>query len=190
MSSFSFQKLDIEDAYLITSFSADDCRGSFVKNYEINVFRENGIEFRCNECFVSSSAKNVIRGMHFQLRNPQAKLVGVISGSVYDVFVDLRKESKTFGQWRGFYLTSENRSSLLIPKGCAHGFVALSEGSIVSYLCDGKYDKETDTGVFCFDPEIGIDWPICDKRSAILGERDQKLMNFSDFKRNCSFINL
>ena len=129
MSTFSFEALDIPEAYLIHSFSSEDKRGSFVKNFEQNVFRENGIPFDCTESFVSSSGRNVIRGMHFQLRAPQAKLVGVLSGKVFDVLVDLRKESPTFGQWRGFYLSAENRSNLYIPRGCAHGFISLDEGA-------------------------------------------------------------
>ena len=116
------------------------------------------------------------------------KLVGVICGKVYDVIVDLREESDTFGQWRGVYLSAENRTSLLIPRGCAHGFISLSDDSIVSYKCDGKYDKQTDTGILYNDPEIGVEWPINDISSAILGMRDKKQMSFADFKANCKFI--
>ncbi len=187
MSGFTFDKLDIEGAYIINSFFSEDNRGSFINSFERNLFAKNGIEFNCSETFISSSGKNVIRGMHFQLYHPQVKLVGVLCGKVYDVIVDLRQESKTFGQWRGYYLSSENRMSLLIPRGCAHGFISLSDNSLVSYQCAGEYDKETDTGIIYNDPEIGIEWPVNDLNSVTLGARDRQLMSFHDFKENCMF---
>lgn len=188
MSGFTFEPMDIEGAFIINSFFSEDNRGSFVKNFEKSIFHSNGIDFECNESFISSSEKYVIRGMHFQLFHPQLKLVGVLSGKVYDVIVDLRKESKTFGQWRGVYLSSENRTSLLIPRGCAHGFMALSNNCMVSYQCDGFYDKETDMGVLYCDPEIGVEWPINDISQAIIGIRDKKQMTFAEFKNKHKFI--
>lgn len=187
MANFSFEKMDIEGAYIINSFFVEDNRGCFVKSFEKNVFAEIGIEFNCNEDFVSHSTKNVIRGMHFQLHHPQVKLVGVISGKVYDVLVDLRENSPTFGQWRGVYLSAENRTSILIPRGCAHGFISLSDDSIVSYKCDGQYDKDTDMGILYCDPEIGIEWPINDLSQAVLGRRDKNQITFAEFKKNCKF---
>lgn len=188
MVGFQFEKMDITDAYIIRSFCAEDNRGSFVKSFEKDIFAQNNIPFHCSEDFISYSTKNVIRGMHFQLFHPQAKIVGVISGKVFDVIVDLRKESDTFGEWRGVYLSAENRSCLYIPKGCAHGFISLSDNSIVSYKCDGKYDKETDTGIIFNDADINIEWPINDISNAVLGLRDKNLMTFAEFKKNCEFI--
>ena len=188
MSSFSFEPMDIEGAYIVNSFFYEDNRGNFVKNYEKSIFLNNGILFNCDEDFISHSTKNVIRGMHFQLNNPQMKLVGVISGKVYDVLVDLRRDSKTFGQWRGVYLSSDNRSSLIIPRGCAHGFVSLSDDSIVSYKCDGKYDKNSDTGIKYDDPDIAIEWPINDMNNVVCGVRDKGLMSFKEFKKSYDFI--
>ena len=188
MSNFMFEALDIEGAYIINSFFSEDNRGSFVKSFEKNIFAENGISFECNESFISTSDKYVIRGMHFQTYHPQIKLVGVLSGKVFDVIVDLRKESRTFGQWRGYYLSAENRTSLLIPRGCAHGFISLSNQSMVSYQCDGAYDKESDTGIIFNDPDIAIEWPINDLSKVILGTRDRKLMSFSFFRDNCNFV--
>lgn len=188
MTGFSFEALDIEGSYIINSFFSEDNRGSFVKSFEKNVFIENGIDFKCDESFISTSEKYVIRGMHFQLYHPQVKLVGVLYGKVFDVIVDLRKDSKTFGQWRGYYLSSENRTSLLIPRGCAHGFMSLSDNSMVSYHCHGSYDKNTDTGIIYNDPEIDVEWPVNDLSQAILGNRDKQLMTFSQFKENCEFI--
>lgn len=187
MEMFSFEPLSISGAYIIRSFFSEDNRGCFVKSFEKDIFAEHGIQFFCNEDFISHSAKNVIRGLHFQRYHPQAKLVGVLSGKVYDVIVDLRAESATFGQWIGAYLSDQNRSCLFIPRGCAHGFISLSDDSVVSYKCDGKYDKATDTGVMYNDPEIGVEWPINDLSKAIVGARDQKLMSFHDFKKNCKF---
>ena len=178
MSQFSFEKLDIEGSYIINSFFSEDNRGSFVKSFEKDVFKNFGIDFHCNEDFISHSTKNVIRGMHFQLNKPQIKIVGVILGKVFDVIVDLRKDSKTYGEWRGYYLSSQNRTSLLIPRGCAHGFISLSDDSIVSYKCDGKYDKDTDTGILYNDSDINIEWPINDLSKAIVSNRDKKLMTF------------
>lgn len=188
MNSFSFEPFDIEGAFIVNSFFSEDNRGRFVKSFEKDIFAANGIEFNCNEMFISASEKNVIRGMHFQLFHPQIKLVGVLSGKVFDVIIDLRKNSKTFGAWRGFYLSSENRTSLLIPRGCAHGFMSLSDNSMVCYLCDGAYDKATDTGIVYNDPDIGVEWPINDLSQAVLGARDKKLMSFADFSRNCDFV--
>ncbi len=187
MSNFIFESLDIEGAYIVHSFSAEDNRGCFVKSFEKSIFEENGIIFNCNESFISTSEKYVIRGLHFQTYHPQIKLVGVLSGKVFDVIVDLRKDSLTFGQWRGYYLSSENKTSLLIPRGCAHGFISLSELSMVSYQCDGAYDKATDTGILYDDPDIGIEWPISDLSKAILGSRDKELMSFSYFSEHYSF---
>jgi len=187
MSNFSFEKLDIDGAYLIRAFHAEDGRGCFIKNFEKDLFEENGIVFRCQEDFITHSVRNVIRGMHFQLYHPQTKLVGVISGEVFDVLVDLREESKTFGQWRGIYLSAEKRASVLIPGGCAHGFLSLSDDSIVSYKCEGRYDKDTDTGIIFSDPDIHIEWPGADSGDYILSERDRRLMTFREFQKNCRF---
>ena len=173
--------------YIIDAAFSDDNRGSFTKLFEKDVFKQSGIDFNCSEAFVSCSDKNVIRGMHFQTFHPQAKLVSVISGKIYDVIVDLRRESGSYGQWRGFYLSSENRRSLYVPKGFAHGFLSLRDGSTVLYQCDGAYDRESDTGILFCDEDIGVDWLI-ESSKAIVGERDRKLMSFREFDSGCSFV--
>lgn len=183
----TFEKKDIPGAYIITSFQVNDERGFFLKNFEQNIFLEHGIEFQSTESFISCSAKNVIRGMHFQLNEPQAKLVGVYRGAIYDVLVDLRRDSPTFGQWRGEYLSAENRKSFYIPRGCAHGFLSMEDETIVGYQCDGVYDKETDTGILWNDKDISIHWPIEDISMVIIGKRDQEQMSFEKFKKNCAF---
>lgn len=187
MSNFTFEPLEIPGAYIINSFFSEDNRGCFVKGYEKEIFKENNINFNCDESFISISEKYTIRGMHFQLYHPQAKIVSVLSGKVFDVIVDLREDSPTFGKWKGIYLSSGNRTSLLIPRGCAHGFMALSDNAMVNYLCDGKYDKKTDTGILYCDKEIGVKWPVRDISLAIIGERDLNQMSFDYFKNNCRF---
>lgn len=186
MSVFIFEKLDIEGAYLITSQFSEDIRGSFTKYFEINVFQQNGIDFSGSEFFISVSKENVVRGMHFQLNHPQIKFVSVFAGKIFDVIVDLRKNSRTFGQWRGYYLSADNHRNLLVPRGCAHGFAAVAGNCLVSYCCDGKYDKTTDVGIRFDDPDIGIEWPISLQKS-IVSDRDKKLMSFSKFKDNYHF---
>ena len=185
MAKFTITPTDI-GGYLIDSAFSDDNRGSFTKLFEQDAFKKSGIDFHCSESFVSCSGKNVVRGLHFQTFHPQAKLVSVISGKIYDVMVDLRKGSDTYGQWRGFYLSSENRRSLLIPRGFAHGFLSLCKGSTVLYQCDGAYDKETDTGILFCDKDIAVDWQV-DASKLIVGQRDRKLMTFREFDSGKGF---
>lgn len=182
MASISFEQIDIPDAYIINAFKAEDKRGYFIKNFEQHIFAENGLEFDCSEDFVSMSYKNIIRGMHFQLHKPQAKLVSCVYGMIYDVLVDLRKDSRTFGKWQGVYLPAEDARSLYIPRGCAHGFLVMSDMALVSYKCDGAYDKETDTGILYSDMDIGVKWPIEDMAQAVVGDRDKQQMTFAEFK--------
>lgn len=179
---FSFVPLELEGAYLIDNFSVGDKRGGFTKCFEKEIYSEAGIEFHLNETFASTSSKNVIRGLHFQLKCPQAKLVCVVHGRVWDVIVDIRPESETFGKWIGVELSAENHKALYVPRGFAHGFAALEDDTIMLYQCDGAYDKETDTGIRFDDPELGIKWPI-DEKVAIHSERDMGLMSFADYKR-------
>ena len=172
--------------YIIDAAFSDDNRGCFTKLFEKEAFKQSGIEFECSESFVSRSDKNVVRGMHFQTFHPQAKLVSVISGKIYDVIVDLRRDSGTYGQWRGFYLSSENRKSLLVPRGFAHGFLSLCDGSTVMYQCDGAYDRDSDAGVLFCDEDIAVDWPV-DSSKIIIGQRDRQLMTFREFDSRYSF---
>lgn len=188
MDNFYFKELSIPGAYKIESFIFEDNRGSFIKSFEKNMFLEQGIDFDCTEDFISKSSKNVIRGMHFQLYHPQSKIVSVLSGKVFDVIVDLREESETFGKWEGIYLSSDNRNSLFIPRGCAHGFISLDDDSIVSYKCDGTYDKETDMGILYNDEDISIEWPIRNLDDAIISKRDLNQISFKEFKNSCKFI--
>lgn len=175
---FSFQETSMEGLFLINSFSIDDNRGYFVKDFEKEVFLQNGIDIDFYESFESCSQKNVVRGLHFQTKEPQAKLVRTVTGEIFDVAVDLRKDSKTFGKWEGFHLSEDNRKSLFIPEGFAHGFLVLSEKSIVSYKCVGKYHKDFDTGILWNDLDLRINWGV---KNPIVSERDSKLMTFETF---------
>ena len=133
--------------------------------------------------FFSMSAKNVIRGLHFQLHEPQAKIVSVPYGKVYDVIVDLQPESPTFKKWYAVELSGENNRAVYIPKGYAHGFASLQDGTIVVYQCDGAYDKASDTGIRYDDPELGIKWPI-EPEAVICSERDRALMTMDEYMKD------
>lgn len=183
MNAFEFKEIAIAGAYLIKGRNSIDRRGSFWKDFEENEFLYNNLRFHCTEAFSSISRKNVIRGLHFQTKSPQAKLVSVAYGSIFDVVVDLRKESKTFGEWFGQELSDDNHYSLYIPKGCAHGFLTLLDNSITNYKCDGEYSIGTDSGIIYNDKDINIEWPIKNMHECILNERDKKLMTFQEFLR-------
>ncbi len=126
------------------------------------------------------SVKNVLRGLHYQnMPVPQAKLIRVLEGSIWDVAVDIRKSSKTYKQWYGIELSAENKLQLLIPHGFAHGYAVLSDTAEVFYKCDNFYNKPTEGGIYFADPEIGIDWKI-NLSDAIISEKDQKQLSFKD----------
>lgn len=182
MSGFSFKKLALEDAYLIDNFYVKDNRGGFTKYFEKEIYANAGIEFQLNETFVSISAKNVARGLHFQQNRPQAKLVCAIQGKVWDVIVDLRPDSLTYKEWVGVELSAENHRALYVPRGFAHGFVSLENNTIMLYQCDGAYDKETDTGIRFDDPDLAIKWPIAEK-DAIRSARDLELMYLREYSK-------
>ena len=182
---FAFEELPLKGSYKIQPFFADDHRGGFVKDYNVDVFRANGIEHDLKEVFYTISKKGVIRATHFQLVKQQAKLVRCIKGHVYDVIVDLRKESPTFGQWMGFDLTEDNRTELLVPERFGHGYLVL-EDSVVSYKCGEVFYGEGDSGIMYDDKDIGIVWPfekIGGKENLIISDKDLKLMSFADYKK-------
>ena len=180
MPNFAFRELELKGAYLIDCFYSGDNRGGFTKSFEKDIFSAAGIPFSLNETFSSRSVKNVIRGLHFQTRNPQSKLVSVVAGRVWDVIVDLRPNSSTFAHWTAQELSAENHLSFFVPRGFAHGFASLEDNTVMLYQCDGPYDKETDTGIRFDDPDIGIQWPI-PTDIAIHSERDLKLGSLKDF---------
>ena len=181
---FDFQELDLKGAYLIKPFFATDDRGGLIKDYNIDTFKANGIDHELKEVFYTVSKRGVIRATHFQLVKQQPKLVRCISGHVYDVIVDLRPESGTYGQWRGFDLTAENTNSLLVPAGFGHGYLVL-EDSVVSYKCAEVFYGEGDSGIMYNDPDIGIEWPfelLGGKENMIISEKDLNLMSFQEYQ--------
>ncbi len=182
MTNFDMEKLALKEAYLINYFSTGDNRGNFKKCFEKNIFSNGGIEFNVSETFISVSEKNVIRGLHFQLLNPQAKIVCVIKGRVWDVIVDLRVQSMTYKKWIGVELSDKNNKAIYVPRGFAHGFAALEDETIMLYQCDGLYDKSSDTGILYNEPEIGITWPVKEKE-VIQSERDKSLMSLKEYEK-------
>jgi dTDP-4-dehydrorhamnose 3,5-epimerase len=151
-----------------------DSRGFFLESYNKKRLAENGINIDFCQDNMSKSSYGVVRGLHYQL-NPhsQSKLVSVIVGQVYDVAVDIRKNSPTFGQWYGVELSEENKWQFLIPQGFAHGFSVLSETAIFSYKCDNFYDPTLERGIMYNDPALNIDWKIS-QEEAIISDKDLK----------------
>lgn len=174
--------MDIDKLCVITPFFIEDERGHLLKNYERNIFKQHGIQTDLSETFESYSKKGVLRGMHFQVEKPQSKLVRCTQGEIFDVAVDLRKGSNTFGQWRHAILSATNSNSFYIPAGFAHGFLTLSENALVSYMCSGDYLKNSDTGIYWKDPDIDIRWPL-EKlgNEVIVSDRDQTLLSLAQF---------
>ena len=159
------------EVLLITPKVFTDNRGFFYESFYQSRYLEMGIAKNFVQDNLSRSHKNVVRGMHYQIGKPQAKLVSVIYGEIYDVVVDIRPHSKTFGRWTAHVLNDTNHHQLYIPEGFAHGFCVLSEFADFMYKCTEYYYPEGDRGIRWDDPEIGIEWPI-DKSDAILSEKD------------------
>ncbi|HEX7803435.1 MAG TPA: dTDP-4-dehydrorhamnose 3,5-epimerase [Pseudoxanthomonas sp.] len=137
-----------------------DERGFFFETWNADRYGRLGLPDKFVQSNVSSSARGVLRGLHYQWPNPQGKLVSVLEGEVYDVAVDIRRGSPTFGRWAAVILSAENKRQFWIPEGFAHGFAVLSERAIFSYLCTAQYDKDADASVRWDDAAIGIDWPV------------------------------
>lgn len=181
METFRFQRQTLSGLQMVSPFYVEDERGFFLKTFEKTVFQQHGIDTQSFEMFFTCSARGTLRGLHFQREHSQDKLVQVLHGAVYDVAVDLREGSETFGKWEGFYLTAENRQMLYIPKGFAHGFLALEEDTLFSYLCGGRYDPETDGGIRWDDPQLGVKWPLERVEQMILSEKDAALPTLAEF---------
>lgn len=180
---FQFEELPLKGAFLIKPFYASDERGGFIKDYNVDVFRSNGISHDLKEVFYTISKRGVIRALHFQLGRQQAKLVRCVSGHVYDVITDLRPDSPTFGQSMGFHLSGENRNSLLVPEYFGHGYLVI-EDSVVSYKCAEVFYAEGDSGIMYDDKKLNIKWPfelIGGQSHLIISEKDKNLMSFEEY---------
>lgn len=180
---FEFFNTDIEGLIEINVFNASDLRGCFTKDYSKEIFEQNGIKHDLKEVFYTTSYKGVIRALHFQRVKQQPKLIRCIHGHIWDVVVDLRKDSKTFKQWRAFDLCGNVYKEILIPAGCAHGYLVL-EDSIVSYKCSEKFYGEYDDGIIWNDTSINVNWPfelIGGSNNIILADKDKNLQTFDEF---------
>ena len=171
MGKFKFNNTEIEGVYVIEPTVYGDERGYFMETYSETEFGEAGLNYKFVQDNQSSSRKGVLRGLHFQKTHPQAKLVRVISGEVFDVVVDLRKNSPTYGKWVGELLSAENKKQLMIPRGFAHGFLVVSDAAEFVYKCDDVYHPEDEGGIM-YD-SAGIEWPEVDT-DLILSEKDLK----------------
>jgi len=182
---WNFQKTKIDGLIEVTPFNADDIRGCLTKDYSKEVFEANGIHYDLAEVFYTTSYKGVIRALHFQRVKQQPKLVRCIWGHVWDVVVDLRKDSLTFKKWLTIDLVGRKYNEILLPAGCAHGYLAL-EDSIVSYKCGEKFYGEYDDGILWNDPDLGVAWPlelIGGKENLILADKDKNLQTFRQFMK-------
>ncbi len=180
---FEFHKTAIDGVIEISSFNADDIRGGFTKDFSREIFEKNEIDYEIAEVFYATNHKGVIRGLHFQRKKQQPKLVRCITGHIWDVIIDLRKNSPTFKKWLAFDLYGERHNEVLAPKGCAHGYLAL-EPSIVSYKCAEKFYGEYDDGIRWNDPDLAVQWPlekIGGIEHVITSEKDQNLQTFAEF---------
>ena len=180
---FNFEEISLKGAYKITPFNAVDDRGAVIKDYNIDTFEIIGINLNLKEVFYTLSKRGVIRAIHFQLEKQQSKLVRCINGHVYDVIVDLRPDSPTYGRWEGFDLTGENMLTLFIPQYFGHGYLVIKD-SIVSYKCGEVFYVAGDSGIQYNDPDIDIKWPfekIGGSENLIISEKDKKLMSFKDY---------
>ena len=175
---FTFTETEIKDIYIIESKCYGDNRGYFMETYKQSDFDTAGLHYVFVQDNQSSSRKGVLRGLHFQKTFPQAKLVRVLRGTVFDVAVDLRRNSETFGKWTGVLLSDENRRQFLIPRGLAHGFVVVSDYAEFAYKCDELYHPEDEGGLAWDDPDIGIEWP--EVGEIILSEKDKHLPTLNE----------
>lgn len=173
MGNFNFIKTKIRDLYIIEPKVFGDNRGYFMESYNKNAFFQAGLTMEFVQDNESKSSKGVLRGLHFQTKHTQGKLVRVTKGEVFDVAVDLRKGSPTYGQWEGVLLTAENKRQFYVPEGFAHGFLVVSEEAIFNYKCTDFYAPEYDSGLLWNDPEVGIEWPLDGIDEILLSEKDK-----------------
>lgn len=176
---FTFTETSIEGVVVVDVKSYGDGRGYFMETYKRPDFEAGGIACDFVQDNQSSSTRGVLRGLHFQIEHPQSKLVRVVSGEVFDVAVDLRPGSPTYGRWEGVVLSAENRRQFFIPRGFAHGFLVLSDEAEFCYKCDDVYHPNDEGGLMWDDPAIGIEWPplsgdeAFDPAKVVLSDKDR-----------------
>jgi len=180
MGKFKFRETSIEGVYIIEPTVFRDERGYFMETYRAEEFKKAGLDFSFVQDNQSKSKKGVLRGLHFQYTKPQGKLVRVIRGEVFDVAVDLRKDSPTYGKWEGVILSEENKKQFYVPEGFAHGFLVLSDEAEFIYKCTNFYDSKDECGILWNDPDIGIKWPVDDINRVILSKKDKEWKTLKD----------
>lgn len=177
---FEFIETKIKDLYIIKPQVFRDDRGYFLESYNKKQFEEYGLNMDFVQDNESKSKKGVLRGMHFQTKYSQGKLVRVTKGCVYDVAVDMRKHSPTYGQWEGVYLSDENEKLLYVPEGFAHGFLVISDEAVFNYKCTNFYMPEYDSGFMFNDETVNINWPFDKVGELILSPKDKNHKSFKD----------
>ena len=191
MGKITVETCEIEGLKIITPQVHGDARGYFMETYNYNDFKEAGIDMEFVQDNQSASKKGVLRGLHFQINHPQDKLVRVIKGEVYDVAVDMRPGSATYGQWKGVFLSEENKKQFFVPKNFAHGFLVLSDYAEFCYKCSDFYHPGDEGGIMYNDPSIGVEWPndldvlatLKKGMELTLSERDTKWGSFDELNK-------
>lgn len=179
---FKTTKLPLPDALLLESVKFEDSRGFFAEIYQSVSFKQFGISKEIKQINMSKSKKGVIRGLHYQLNpNPQGKIVRAVAGEIFDVIVDLRKNSDTFGKWYGVILNSSEVKMLYVPEGFAHGFEVLSESAEIEYLCSSIYSPENERGIIYNDADLNIKWST---KNPIVSDKDLKNLPFKNAEIN------
>lgn len=168
---------NLKDVVIIEPHVFADPRGFFMETYHFDRYRKAGIDCTFVQDNLSYSIKGTLRGLHYQIRYPQAKLVSVVSGDIYDVVVDIRKGSPAFGKWVGIYLSARDKRQLFIPEGYAHGFCVTSDTALFSYKCSNFYNPDDEGGILWSDPDIAIDWPT---EAPIVSDKDRHLPRLVD----------
>ncbi len=179
MNFMKFEALTIPDVLLITPQVFGDNRGFFIETWRQKTFADAGIDAVFVQDNHSLSVKGTLRGLHYQIKKPQGKLVRVVAGEVFDVAVDLRRTSATFGQWAGERLSAENKKMLWVPPGFAHGFYVISNRAEFIYKCTDYYAPEYERSIRWDDPEIGIDWPLVNGKRPLLSDKDRSAIDFA-----------
>lgn len=185
---FTFTSTSIDGVIIVDVKSYGDERGYFMETYKQPDFVAGGIEVDFVQDNQSASTKGVLRGLHFQINHPQSKLVRVVEGEVFDVAVDLREGSPTYGKWEGVVLSAENKRQFFIPRGFAHGFLVLSDTAVFCYKVDDIYHPNDEGGIMWNDPAIGIEWPALqgdeqfDASKIVLSEKDKVHPPLADIK--------
>ncbi len=180
MGKYEFIKTPISGLIIVKTTQFKDERGFFIETYNEDIFRFNGITERFVQDNHSHSKKGVLRGLHFQFKHPQGKLVRVVKGRVFDVAVDLRKDSPTFGKWFGVELSEENHLEFYIPPHFAHGFLSLEDDTEFLYKCTDFYYPDDEGGIIWNDPQIGIEWPVDKVQEITISGKDKKLPKFEE----------